>query len=106
MNREERAKQFMAFDALKGLKEELKRREEKMLRIKKEELSEEKIQELSQKIATAKKGDRLIVTFYFSGYYVRVCGDVQEINSAYKYLKVCDNKIAFEDISDMEKIYE
>lgn len=104
MNREERAKQFMAFDALKGLREELKRREEKMLCVKKEELSEEKIQELSQKIVTLKKGDRLSVTFYYSGYYVRICGEAEEINSAYKYLKICGNKISFEDISDIEKV--
>ena len=41
MNRQERAKQFMPFDALKGLKEALKAKEEKLTRVAKRELSEE-----------------------------------------------------------------
>ena len=41
MNREDRAKQFMALDALKGLREELKKREEQYLRERKKELTEE-----------------------------------------------------------------
>ena len=41
MNRQDRAKQFMAFDALKGLQEELRIREERRTRVEKRHLTEE-----------------------------------------------------------------
>ena len=48
MNREDRAKQFLPFDALKGLREELKRREEIALRTERRQLSEEESERLSK----------------------------------------------------------
>ena len=45
MNRVERAKQFLPFDALKGLKEELESREEKMSRVPRHELTEERAED-------------------------------------------------------------
>ena len=47
MNREERAKQFMPFGALKGYPEALKRREKKPLP--RRELSEESLEELNRR---------------------------------------------------------
>ena len=42
MIREERAKQFMPFDAMKGLQEALRDREERHARVERTEISEEK----------------------------------------------------------------
>ena len=56
MNRQERAKQFMPFDALKGLKEALKAKEEKLTRVAKRELSEEQQEILSEVITQLEKG--------------------------------------------------
>ena len=47
MTQQERAKLFMPFDAMKGLSEELRKREERHTRISKIELSEESLEELS-----------------------------------------------------------
>lgn len=101
MNREERAKQFMAFDALKGLREELKKREEKYLREKKVELPEEKEMELSRVLSVLKKGDAVEITFYYLGHYVCVKDVIQGINVAYKYIRISDNNILFQDILDI-----
>lgn len=43
MTRQQRAKQFMPFDAMKGLKEALAEREERHSRVEKRELSEDTI---------------------------------------------------------------
>ena len=103
MDNKDRAKQFLAFDALKGLREELRRREEKHLRVQKKELTEEKEIELSLKIATLKKGDNIVVTFYYNGHYIDLCGQVQSINTAYKYIEIGGNKISFLDIFEISK---
>ncbi len=102
MNREDRAKQFMPFDALKGLREELKKREEKYLKEPKKEIDEQKRIELSQRIAVLKKGDEVKIVFYYDGHYIELHGALQMVNVAYKYIKICDNKIAFDDLYDIE----
>ena len=102
MNREERAKQFMAFDALKGLREELKKREEKYLKEKKKELSEEKIMELSKKLIVLKKGEIAKITFYHAGHYVMLKGVIQSVNTTYKYIGINDTRISFEDLAEIE----
>ena len=63
MNRQERAKQFMPFDALKGLKEALKAKEEKLTRVAKRELSEEQQEILSEVITQLEKGMLVKATF-------------------------------------------
>lgn len=102
MNREERAKQFMPFDALKGLREELKKREEKRLIEKKIELSEERVLELSQKIVALDKGDQVKITFFYRGHYVELTGKIQAINCVYKYIAINDSRIPFEDVLEIE----
>ena len=102
MNREERAKQFMAFDALKGLREDLKKREEKYLKEKKKELSEEKIMELSKKLAVLGKGDVAEITFYHKGHYVILKGVIQGVNIAYKYVSINDRRISFDDLAEID----
>ena len=102
MNREERAKQFMPFDALKGLREELKKREEKHLKEKKKELSEEEIMSLSQKLIVLKKGDIVAITFFYDGHYITIKDKLQSINTAYKYLEILGRRISFEDLLDIE----
>ena len=93
----------MPFDALKGLREELKKREEKRLKEKKRELTEEKIEELSKKVAVLNKGDGVMVTFYYDGHYIELTGVVTSINTAYKYIMVDGAKISFDNIYDIEE---
>ena len=55
VNREDRAKQFAPFDALKGLQEELRKREERLTRIQKRELSEETQAEIGKELIKIRK---------------------------------------------------
>ena len=104
MNREDRAKQFLAFDALKGLREELKRREENRLKENKKEITEERACELSQQFSVIGKGTKIKIVFFYNGHYIELVDVVQSINYAYKYLTICDNKILFSDVYDVQLV--
>ena len=62
LTRLERAKQFLPFEALNGLKEELRRREVQYTE--KKELSEEKREELQETLQELSPGEHVIVTYY------------------------------------------
>ncbi len=98
VNREDRAKQFLSFDALSGLRQELKRREEKRLMIDKKEVPEELAVELSNRLAVIDKGECVEITFYYKGVYVTVTGMIEQKNVAYRYLVVNGAKILFDDV--------
>lgn len=102
MNRQERAKQFMPFDALKGLQEELKKREEKHLREDKHILTEEEIEEICRVLRRLKKGDHIIANFYFKGHYFEHDGVVQRMSYSEQYIKTHSRRIHFEDILDIK----
>ena len=98
MNREERAKQFMPFDALKGLQEELRRREKQVLWEERRLLCEEEAQKLSERLVRVQKGDAVEVVFYENGYYLTLCGAVESINRTFGFLVLCDKQIFFVDL--------
>lgn len=98
VNREDRAKQFMPFDALKGLQEELRRREERRLRVDKHELTEDETSALNRLLTRLKQGDNIEVVFYKNGAYKRVSGVVKKLNIHYQFLELDSGKIYFDDL--------
>ncbi len=98
MKQNERAKQFLPFDTLKGLREELKKREERHTRIEKRELSEEMKEEISTVLKILTTGTEISITFYYIGHYVETVAVVEKINYECKYLTINGNKIPFDDI--------
>ena len=98
MSNVDRAKQFLPFDALKGLREELEAREEKMSRVPKHSHSEEQMEEISYTIARLNRGSQVIMTFYRSGHYYELKGAVMDVNVIYHYLIIGEEKIFFDDI--------
>ena len=98
MNRAERAKQFVPFDALKGLQEELRIREERRTRIEKKALSEEQIERISSRLLKLRNGSKIAITFYSRGHYLSIEGYVSEVNSIYAYIKIGNEKVFFADI--------
>ncbi len=102
MNREDRAKQFMPFDALKGLKEELRKRELKRLKVQKHSLTEYNIEVISTTLKRLKKGSNIDIVFYSDGYYIKSTEVVKDLNLTYKYIKTENVKIFFEDILSIE----
>lgn len=101
MNKANRAAQFAPFDALKGLQEALREKEEKHLRVQKAELSEEMAEEISAKLRKLEKGVNVKVTFYYKGHYVTLQGKVTEKSDVFKYLKIDSFKIYYDDLIEV-----
>ena len=102
MNKADRAAQFQPFDALKGLQEELRAREERRTRVEKKELSEEQIESLSTALAKIYKRSEVEITFYSGGHYYSLTGTVTDKNDIYKYIVVGVGKIFYDDIYEIK----
>ena len=96
-----RAAQFLPFDALKGLSEEIQSRIEKRSRVERKELSEERKEEISAVLCKINKGTTVMVQFYSVGHYYEVEGVVLNINLPYHYLVIGQQKIFFDDIYEI-----
>ena len=101
MDRGNRAKQFMPFDALKGFREALEEKER--IIVPKRELSEEQKEELDFKLRQIHKMDMITVEYFHEGEYVQVTGVVTRIDETSRLLKIVNTKIAFENIVDLQK---
>ena len=98
MNNSERAKQFMPFDAMKGLTEALREREEQRTRVEKKELSDDMAEELSRALFRLKVPARVRIVFYSRGHYIDLEGTVTEMDTVYRFLKIGNERIYFDDI--------
>ena len=102
MNRADRAAQFAPFDALKGLKEAIKEREERKSRTYRRELSEEQQEVLSETIKQLETGAMVEVAFYSNGHYYMLQGVFADINPTNKYIMVGERKINFLDLYEIK----
>lgn len=100
MAREERAKQFMPFAALKGYPEALRKKEK--ITVPKVELSEDSAQVLDRKLRQIRKSDIITVVYFCKGEYLKQTGMVSRIDVTARVLKVVNTKIRFSDILDVE----
>lgn len=100
MSRQERAKQFMPFAALKGY--ELALREKERIVVPKMELSEDYREELDCKLHQIKKNDMVSVVYFCKGEYLKVTGMVARIDESARVLKIVNTRIDFGDIYDIE----
>lgn len=100
MRREERAKQFMPFAALKGYQEALWEREK--MTVEKIELSEEMKEELDRQFAQIKKNEIVTVVYFHEGEYLKITGMVSGIDVNSRNIKIVNTKIRFEDIYRIE----
>ena len=89
----------MPFDAMKGLQEALRDREERHSRVERHGISDEQMAKNSRLIEQLCKGDRVAMECYRAFHDVRMEGCITEINIALKYLMLEEEKIYFEDIS-------
>ena len=99
-----RAAQFLPFDALKGLSEELQERIDRRTRVQKHDFSEEQKEELSKVLCKIEKGTKISVTFYCNGHYFNLHGEVSKVNPIYQYLLIGQKKIFYDDIYDIDII--
>lgn len=98
MNNVDRAKQFLPFDALKGLREELASREEKRLRQERAVLSDSQQAEISDALSRLKKGSAVTLTRYFDGQYVTEKCVIKRIDSLERFILTENAKIYFDDL--------
>ena len=99
--REERAKQFMPFDALKGLQEAY--REKELIIETKKDLSEDYKKELDEKIETLSCGDKIEIFYYKTNKYISKIGILKAINIRKKTILFEDNEeIKIKDIIKIE----
>ncbi len=99
MQRAERAKQFMPFDALKGFREALAEKER--VTVPKKEFSEEYSAGLDGRLRRIRRKDFVTAEYYKDGEYVRVTGEVTGISAGEQVLVVGDERIPFRDLSDL-----
>lgn len=104
MTRQERAKQFMPFDAMKGLQAALHDREERHSRVPKHEVSEEIAEKISDILTILKPGMGVTVEYYKAFHDVTNRGVVAKVDTVYKYIIIGNEKILFNDIYDLEII--
>ena len=96
MSREDRAKQFMPFAALKGYSEALRIKER--IIVPRRELSEEYGEELDRKLRQVQEGEMISVVYYCRGEYVRLTGKVAKIDKEARMIRIVNEKIAFDDL--------
>ena len=96
-NRIARAKQFLPFDALKGLQEAL--REKEIEYEEKKELSEDTLAELNNKFNQIEKGSFVKIRYYRNGRYSEIKGIVTYID--YIKRKIQIDKIININICDI-----
>lgn len=101
MDRQERAKQFMPFDPLKGFREALLEKEK--ITVDKAELSEEAGELLDRTLHEIAIRDIVTVVYYDKGEYVKLTGMVSRIDMTARVLKVVNKKIAFDDIRELSR---
>lgn len=100
MCREERAKQFMPFAALKGHMEALRAREK--IVVPRKELSEEYKEALDYKLRQVRPNDIITVVYFCKGEYLRMTGMVSKIDETARILRIVNTKISFEDLYEIE----
>lgn len=99
MSREERAKQFMPFAALKGYPDALRKKEK--IVVQKAELSEEYQTELDRKLRQVHKNDIITVVYFCKNEYLKLSGMVSRFDESARILKIVNTKISFEDLYDI-----
>ena len=102
MMREERAKQFAPFDAMKGLQEALRDREERHARVERHDISEEQIEKNSEVLSQVTKGTKVRIECYRAFHDITVTGTVTVIDTVFRYLMIDEQKLPFGDIYSIE----
>lgn len=100
VNREDRAKQFMPFDAVKGLRQALAIKEYENERISRGDISEEKAIQFSNILINLKNDDILWVKYFCDGHYIEIQGNAT-LDVIKNTLRISGEEFNLEQIVDM-----
>ena len=101
VSKEERARQFLPFNALTGYYEMIL--EKQRATEPRKELSPDEIEALSAKLNNLHPTDTATVTYYDTDAYVVKTGVVTDVDFEFRTLTLLKTKIPFEDIFRIEK---
>ncbi len=77
MSLNDRARQFLPFDAQKGLKEAIRLKEIEYERIKRRDIDEDKCAKISDTLLNVEKNELVEVTYFEEGYYNTITGKIK-----------------------------
>lgn len=97
MDKSMRAKQFLPFDSLKGLKEAIFLKDYEHERIAKKDISIDDLNLISENMMKTDKNSIVKIKYYNDGYYHEIIGNVK-INIYDKFIKINGLKIEFDNI--------
>lgn len=100
ISRQDRARQFLPFDALKGLKEAL--REKEIEYVDRIELTGAKCEELEESLKIIEKGNKVRIKYYKNRQYVKIEGIVTNIDTIMKKIIIEEEKISFINIYSID----
>ncbi|MBE6139627.1 MAG: YolD-like family protein [Firmicutes bacterium] len=100
-NRVDRAKQFLPFDALSGFRDYLNNAEK--IKQEKKVLSDDIENYINNELSKLKKGDSVIIKYYYGIEYLEISGVIKKIDNVEKCIFLLNSKIDFEDILDIRK---
>ena len=95
-SKEERARQFLPFNALTGYYQMIL--EKQRVSEPKKELSEDEAAALSDKLKSLRRHDLVSVTFYDKDAYITKTGMITDIDFTFQTLTIIKTKIPFQDI--------
>ncbi|MBO4521391.1 MAG: YolD-like family protein [Alphaproteobacteria bacterium] len=95
-SKEERARQFLTFNALTGYYQMIL--EKQRVSEPKKELSEDEAAALSDKLKSLRRHDLVSVTFYDKDAYITKTGMIMDIDFTFQTLTIVKTKIPFQDI--------
>ena len=102
MTRQQRAKQFQPFDAMKGLQEALRDREERHCREERREISEEAQEANSAVLARLRRGSVVHIEYYRAFHDVEKTAAVSAVSIPFRWLLLGEEKVFFDDIYAVE----
>ena len=97
MSNKDRAKQFLPFNSLRGYYDLIREKEKEITP--KRELSDNDLEELSNKLNMIEKNMMVKLRYYDTDRYIDIEGIVSKIDSTYKYIVIVKTKISFNDIT-------
>ena len=96
-----RAKQFMMFDAMKGLTEAIAEKERQFTP--KKELAADRIEELNECLMELQPGDEVVVDYYcqYECVYKQMSGQVKKIDLYWESIQIGEIAVCFSEISNI-----
>ncbi len=98
MTREERAKQFLPFSAVRGLEEALEKKRAALFHSEKPMLAPDRENEIDRVLRTLKKGDRIKVVYYIGDEEIIETNVVKAISSEKRALALDKGSVGFDSI--------